>query len=73
MKFEVGNWYVWHQETGGALIADMVTVERLRKRGGALLSNGWAVDEDGFAEGTQRMPGGFVTECPPQASEAQAQ
>ena len=40
---------------------EIVKVEGLRKRGAALLSNGWVVDEYGEAEGTDRMPGGSVS------------
>ena len=39
-----------------------VVVEELRSRGAAKLSNGWVVDEGGIAEGTQRQPGGTVTD-----------
>lgn len=37
-----------------------VEVVGLRRRGVAILSNGWAIDEDGVAIGTGRNPGGSV-------------
>lgn len=42
--------------------SSLVTVTGLRKRGGAMLSNGWVVDDTGAAEGTERMRGGRVTD-----------
>lgn len=42
--------------------AAFVTVTGLRKRGHAMLSNGWVVDELGIAEGTSRTTGGSVRE-----------
>lgn len=39
---------------------EVVKVVELRKRGSALLSNGWVVDAVGDAEGTDRIPGGSV-------------
>lgn len=66
MKFAVGQSLMWwplrsHEPES------LVTVASL-KRGGALLSNGWVVDEDGIAEGTARQPGGFVRELAEQAA-----
>jgi hypothetical protein len=37
-----------------------VEVVGLRRHGVAILSNGWAIDEDGVALGTGRNPGGSV-------------
>jgi len=42
---------------------ELVHVTELRRGGKAKLSNGWIVDEDGFAEGTSRQPGGTVAPC----------
>lgn len=42
---------------------EYATVVGLRERGrSAKLSNGWVVDSDGIAEGTDRQPGGSVRE-----------
>lgn len=59
MIFHVGMALKWVPESRWAQ-NEPVTVVELRKHGKALLSNGWIVDEDGVAEGTQRIPGGRV-------------
>lgn len=41
-----------------------VTVVEIRSRGQAKLSNGFVVDEDGYAEGSKYLPGGHVTNPP---------
>lgn len=60
MKYFIGQKLVFHMLHSPD---ESVTVESLRKRGHAKLSNGWVVDEDGTAEGTQTRFGGYVTEA----------
>ena len=63
MEYRVGQRLQWvpkltHQQR------EVVEVVELRSRGQAKLSNGWVVDEDGYAEGTGRQPGGVAVEMP---------
>lgn len=60
MEYKVGMKLRWVRSVGGETSTEEVEVTRLLKRGHAKLSNGWAVDEDGFAEGSNRVPGGRV-------------
>ena len=60
MNYEVGQTLVWIPASQHEKHCPTVTVTGLRKRGHAMLSNGWVVDEDGRAEGTSRQPGGHV-------------
>jgi hypothetical protein len=67
MEYKVGQRLQWvpkltHQQR------EVVEVVELRSRGQAKLSNGWVVDEGGYAEGTNRQPGGVVVEMPCQKS-----
>lgn len=62
MNFNVGQRLWWVPTRRNEPIA-VVTVTDLRRRG-ARLSNGWTVDEDGYAEGTDRHPGGHVVDRP---------
>lgn len=63
MKYEIGQSLVWVPASPFEK-QYTVTVVGLRKRGCAMLSNGWAVDEDGQAEGAPRQPGGRVMPVP---------
>ncbi|MEN9885546.1 MAG: hypothetical protein RL758_124 [Pseudomonadota bacterium] len=60
MQYVIGQKLIW-QRNNNHDKPEEVTVTELRKRGQAKLSNGWVVDQDGYAEGTARVPGGFVT------------
>lgn len=64
MNYHVGQRLIWvpyyNHDYGNQRIVEVV---ELRKRGCAKLSNGWVVDEDGEAEGTDRIPGGNVIEA----------
>jgi hypothetical protein len=62
MQFSLDQMLIFCREVGGRMETEHVFVTGLRKRGGAKLSNGWTVDEDGYADGTSRIPGGFVME-----------
>lgn len=57
--YSIGNRYRWipinHQDK-----VIEVEVKELRRGGKAILSNGWCVDEEGYAEGTKWMPGGRI-------------
>ncbi len=59
MEYRVGQKLQWlpklrHQPQ------EVVEVVAIRSRGKAMLSNGWVVDEDGRADGTDSRPGGVV-------------
>jgi hypothetical protein len=60
-KYEIGQEYEYIPDNQFSKDGGRVTVVDLRKRGHAKLSNGWVVDEDGYAEGTGRIPGGRVS------------
>lgn len=62
MEYAVGKELIWIRRVGGEHEAECVVVTGIKKHGAAKLSNGWVVDADGVAEGTSRMPGGFVVE-----------
>lgn len=59
MNFEIGQRFIYKPASQFDKTEE-VTVVGLRKRGYAKLSNGWTVDEDGIAKGTDRVPGGRV-------------
>lgn len=61
IEYKVGQQLNWHPYYRYEPVC-CVTVIGLRKRGAAMLSNGWVVDDDGEAEGTERNRGGHVTE-----------
>jgi hypothetical protein len=61
MNFYIGQTLEWHPYSQFESV-EIVTVTGLRKRGHAMLSNGWVVNEDGVAEGTAMKPGGSVRE-----------
>lgn len=61
MKYEVGQRFLWFPDRPHEG-QQIVRVVELRSRGYAKLSNGWTVDEDGIAQGTNRTPGGRVIE-----------
>jgi hypothetical protein len=60
MQYELGQRLLWRRDTAHDS-AEVVEVVSLRKRGAAVLSNGWMVNDDGIAEGTARVPGGRVS------------
>jgi hypothetical protein len=57
MEYKEGMRVFWLRDNGKGK-PDVVTVVQVKARGWAKLSNGWTVDEDGFAEGTSRIAGG---------------
>lgn len=59
MKYELGQQLVWISDYRWEPYS-WVTVTALRSRGQARLSNGWTVDEEGVAEGSNRQLGGRV-------------
>lgn len=59
MEYSIGMPLIWKRNNKFDK-PEKVTVAELRSRGHAKLSNGWVVDEDGFAPGTDRVPGGSV-------------
>lgn len=59
MEYTVGMQLLWVPARKWEA-PQFVTVDELRSRGHAKLSNGWVVDPDGFAEGTGRIHGGRV-------------
>jgi hypothetical protein len=54
MQLQWTPYYGWQAPS-------LVTVVQVKSRGCAKLSNGWVVDRDGVAEGTDRQPGGIAT------------
>lgn len=62
--FYVGQQLLFYRPQRDYEGVQLVTVTRLHKRGAAMLSNGWLVDSDGHAEGTRRIPGGYVCGLP---------
>lgn len=60
MNYEIGQELTWNPISKFEKKVT-VKVEGLRKHGCAKLSNGWVVDENGRAEGTGRIPGGYVS------------
>jgi hypothetical protein len=56
MEYTHGMKVFWLRD--GQKKPEVVTVTLVKARGWAKLSNGWTVDEDGFAEGTSRVAGG---------------
>lgn len=61
MEYSVGQRLMWVRSNNHDK-PEVVEVVSLRKRGAAVLSNGWTVDEDGIAEGSARVAGGSVRE-----------
>lgn len=61
MEYVVGKKFKWIP-TSRHEVEEVVTVDKLLNRGTARLSNGWTVDEDGIAEGTNRRLGGRIVE-----------
>ena len=59
MEYTIGQKLKWIPDSAHEKQAE-VEVTELRRGGKAKLSNGWVVDEDGYAEGTLRLPGGTV-------------
>ncbi len=58
MRYTVGQKLLWVPDNKQDKKC-LVEVVGLR-RSGAKLSNGWVADEDGYAIGTERIPGGRV-------------
>jgi len=61
MDLSIGKRLMWLPE-GRHERRGEVTVVEVRSRGMVVLSNGWTVDRDGYADGTARRPGGRVVE-----------
>ena len=61
MEYKVGQRLIWSSDNNFDAPA-VVSVVDLRRGGKAKFSNGWVVDEDGIAHGTNRVPGGVVWE-----------
>jgi len=59
MQYTVGQRLLWRRDNNHEP-ESMVDVVELRRGGRAKLSNGWVVDEDGIADGTNRVAGGRV-------------
>lgn len=60
MEYQVGQRLRWIPKPACPQRDPEVTVVELRRNGIAKLSNGWFVDEDGYADGTRMSPGGRV-------------
>lgn len=59
MQYTVGQQLRWTRDLSYEPEC-VVEVVALRRGGRAKLSNGWVVDEDGIADGTNRVAGGRV-------------
>ncbi|MGI4936361.1 MAG: hypothetical protein ACRYF5_06400 [Janthinobacterium lividum] len=59
MDYFIGQTFHWLPASQFETVTN-VSITGLRKRGHAMLSNGWVVDEDGIAEGTSCCPGGRI-------------
>lgn len=59
MQYTVGQQLRWTRDLSYEPEC-AVEVVALRRGGRAKLSNGWVVDEDGIADGTNRVAGGRV-------------
>ncbi len=59
MTYEIGQALSWLPANDWEA-PQVVYVQAIRRGGKALLSNGWIVDEDGYADGSARRPGGKV-------------
>lgn len=59
INFEIGQRFTW-KPINQFDKSEVVTVVDLRRGGHAKLSNGWVVNQDGYADGTKMMPGGHA-------------
>jgi hypothetical protein len=62
VKFYVGQPLIWIRSSGGSTVRQSVSIEAVWSSGWARLSNGWTVDEDGYADGAKGVRGGRVVE-----------
>lgn len=59
ITYEIGQSFTW-KPINQFDKSEVVTVVDLRRGGCAKLSNGWVVNQYGYADGTKMMPGGHV-------------